>query len=192
MRSNRFAFAAGALALAASALTMGARAQQRSAQFFIEPLSDAKGQVGLGLALRKLTTVGTFMHTTGHAAPDRNRRRADPHGLGDAQFRGVPRGGGSDEVPGAAAAGSQAMAGQKAVSARRRRFRPIRRPRRTRRAGRPRWARWAAFARGPGFRGPSRRPGGCGGASPRRGGSPPPPPPPSPPPKTHRGPPPPP
>ena len=51
---------------------MGARAQQRSAQFFIEPLSDAKGQVGLGLALRKLTTVGTFMHTTAHPDDENN------------------------------------------------------------------------------------------------------------------------
>ena len=49
---NRFALAAGAFALAVSALTLGARAQQRSPQFFVEPLSDAKGQVGLGLALR--------------------------------------------------------------------------------------------------------------------------------------------
>ena len=42
------------------------------AQFFIEPLSDAKGQVGLGLALRKLTTVGTFMHTTAHPDDENN------------------------------------------------------------------------------------------------------------------------
>jgi hypothetical protein len=72
MRCNRFALAAGTLALAVSALTMGARAQQRSAQFFIEPLSDANGQVGLGLALRKLTTVGTFMHTTAHPDDENN------------------------------------------------------------------------------------------------------------------------
>jgi hypothetical protein len=72
MTRNRFVLAAGALALAVSALTMGARAQQRSAQFFIEPLSDARGQVGLGLALRKLTTVGTFMHTTAHPDDENN------------------------------------------------------------------------------------------------------------------------
>src|SRR6188508_2001037 len=69
---NRFALTAGVLALAVSALTLGARAQQRSPQFFIEPLSDAKGQVGLGLALRKLTTVGTFMHTTAHPDDENN------------------------------------------------------------------------------------------------------------------------
>jgi hypothetical protein len=72
MIRNRFALAAGALTLAVSALTMGTRAQQRSAQFFIEPLSDARGQVGLGLALRKLTTVGIFMHTTAHPDDENN------------------------------------------------------------------------------------------------------------------------
>ena len=35
-------------------------------------MSDAKGQVGLGLALRKLTTVGTFMHTTAHPDDENN------------------------------------------------------------------------------------------------------------------------
>ena len=72
MRGNRFALAAGALALAVAALTNGARAQQRSPQFFVEPLADAKGQVGLGLALRRLTTVGTFMHTTAHPDDENN------------------------------------------------------------------------------------------------------------------------
>ncbi|HMC78032.1 MAG TPA: PIG-L family deacetylase [Vicinamibacterales bacterium] len=72
MRFNRFVFAAAALALATSALTMATRAQQRSPQFFVEPLSDANGQVGLGLALRKLTTVGTFMHTTAHPDDENN------------------------------------------------------------------------------------------------------------------------
>ena len=61
-----------ALSLVAAALAMGARAQQRSSQFTIEPLSDARGQVGLGLALRKLTTVGTFMHTTAHPDDENN------------------------------------------------------------------------------------------------------------------------
>ena len=60
------------LALAIVALTMVARAQQRPAQFYIEPLSDAKGQVGLGLALRRLTSVGTFMHTTAHPDDENN------------------------------------------------------------------------------------------------------------------------
>ena len=72
MRGKRFALAAGALALAVAALTNGARAQQRSPQFFVEPLSDAKGQIGLGLALRRLTTVGTFMHTTAHPDDENN------------------------------------------------------------------------------------------------------------------------
>src|SRR5215510_3131371 len=72
MRRHAFTLTAGALALAVSALTMGTRAQQRSAQFFVEPLSDAKGQVGLGLALRRLTTVGTFMHTTAHPDDENN------------------------------------------------------------------------------------------------------------------------
>jgi hypothetical protein len=69
---NGFALAAGALALAVSALTLGARAQQRASQFSVEPLSDARGSVGLGLALRRLTTVGTFMHTTAHPDDENN------------------------------------------------------------------------------------------------------------------------
>jgi hypothetical protein len=63
---------AAIFALAVSALTLGARAQQRSPQYFVEPLADAKGQVGLGLALRRLTTVGTFMHTTAHPDDENN------------------------------------------------------------------------------------------------------------------------
>src|SRR3954469_17660021 len=72
MRFDRFAVSAALLALLVSALSFGARAQQRSPQFFVEPLSDANGQVGLGLALRKLTTVGTFMHTTAHPDDENN------------------------------------------------------------------------------------------------------------------------
>ena len=72
MKGIRFIAAASVLAAATASLTFGARAQQRSAQFFVEPLSDAKGQVGLGLALRKLTTVGTFMHTTAHPDDENN------------------------------------------------------------------------------------------------------------------------
>src|SRR5262245_21643391 len=72
MLRSRAAGMAAVLALAIGALAMGARAQQRSAQFFIEPLSDARGQVGLGLALRKLTNVGTFMHTTAHPDDENN------------------------------------------------------------------------------------------------------------------------
>ncbi|HET7698622.1 MAG TPA: PIG-L family deacetylase [Vicinamibacterales bacterium] len=66
MKAPRSVLASGVLALSVSALAFGARAQQRSPQFFVEPLTDARGQVGLGLALRRLTTVGTFMHTTAH------------------------------------------------------------------------------------------------------------------------------
>jgi LmbE family N-acetylglucosaminyl deacetylase len=72
MRRHIFNLTAGVLALTVATLTMGARAQQRSPQFFIEPLSDAKGQVGLGLALRRLTTVGSFMHTTAHPDDENN------------------------------------------------------------------------------------------------------------------------
>jgi len=72
MTRKSFTGLLAALSLAASALTIGARAQQRSPEFFVEPLSDAKGQVGLGLALRKLTTVGTFMHTTAHPDDENN------------------------------------------------------------------------------------------------------------------------
>ena len=74
MTFKRFAGILCLLGLASlpAVLTMAVRAQQRSAQFFIEPLSDAKGQVGLGLALRKLTTVGTFMHTTAHPDDENN------------------------------------------------------------------------------------------------------------------------
>ena len=72
MNRRSFTGLLAALTLGVVALTSGARAQQRSAQFFIEPLSDARGQVGLGLALRKLTTVGTFMHTTAHPDDENN------------------------------------------------------------------------------------------------------------------------
>ena len=72
MNRRSFTGILAALSLVVTALAIGARAQQRSAQFFIEPLSDAKGQVGLGLALRKLTTVGTFMHTTAHPDDENN------------------------------------------------------------------------------------------------------------------------
>jgi hypothetical protein len=101
MRSNRFGFAAGALALAVSALTWGARAQQRSPQFFIEPLSDSKGQVGLGLALRKLTTVGTFMHTTAHPDDENNAvlaLYARGHGMRVALLTATRGDGGQNEI----------------------------------------------------------------------------------------------
>ena len=69
---HRFALTAGALTLTVAALTFNAGAQQRAPQFAVESLSDARGQVGLGLALRRLTTVGTFMHTTAHPDDENN------------------------------------------------------------------------------------------------------------------------
>src|SRR6185369_12809975 len=90
-----------ALSLAASALTIGARAQQRSSQFFIEPLSDAKGQTGLGLALRRLTTVGTFMHTTAHPDDENNAvlaLYARGHGMRVALVTATRGDGGQNEI----------------------------------------------------------------------------------------------
>src|SRR5215213_1038049 len=101
MTSNRFALAAGALTLAVAALTGGARAQQRAPQFFIEPLSDAKGQVGLGLALRRLTTVGTFMHTTAHPDDENNGILAlysRGHGMRVALLTATRGDGGQNEI----------------------------------------------------------------------------------------------
>src|SRR6188508_3588254 len=101
MVRNRFTLAAAALTLAVSALTLGARAQQRSPQFFIEPLSDAKGQVGLGLALRKLTTVGTFMHTTAHPDDENNgvlALHARGHGMRVALLTATRGDGGQNEI----------------------------------------------------------------------------------------------
>ena len=101
MKNNRFALAAGALTLAVSALTLGLRAQQRSPQFFIESLSDAKGQVGLGLALRKLTTVGTFMHTTAHPDDENNgilALYARGHGMRVALLTATRGDGGQNEI----------------------------------------------------------------------------------------------
>src|SRR5258708_7677973 len=77
----------------------------------------------------------------GHAAADRHRRRATPHGVGDAQLRGLQRRRGSGEVCGTAGAGAASVAGEEAVSAGRRRLRRIRglrRAGRARRGGRPR------------------------------------------------------
>jgi hypothetical protein len=101
MKANRFALTAGALALAVSALTLGIRAQQRSFQFAVEPLSDAKGQVGLGLALRKLTTVGTFMHTTAHPDDENNgilALYARGHGMRVALLTATRGDGGQNEI----------------------------------------------------------------------------------------------
>ncbi len=98
---NRFALTVGALALAVSALTLGARAQQRSPQFFVEPLSDAKGQIGLGLALRRLTTVGTFMHTTAHPDDENNgilALYARGHGMRVALLTATRGDGGQNEI----------------------------------------------------------------------------------------------
>nr|AAP58541.1 hypothetical protein [uncultured Acidobacteriota bacterium] len=72
MTRRRYTGLLAALSLSVAALTIGTGAQQRSPQYFVEPLSDARGQVGLGLALRKLSTVGTFMHTTAHPDDENN------------------------------------------------------------------------------------------------------------------------
>ena len=101
MKHNKFALVAGTLALAVSALTLGAGAQSRSPQFSIEPLSDAKGQVGLGLALRKLTTVGTFMHTTAHPDDENNgvlALYARGHGMRVALLTATRGDGGQNEI----------------------------------------------------------------------------------------------
>jgi hypothetical protein len=98
---RRFALSAGVLTLAVSALTFGARAQQRSPQFFVEPLSDARGQVGLGLALRRLTTVGTFMHTTAHPDDENNgilALYARGHGMRVALLTATRGDGGQNEI----------------------------------------------------------------------------------------------
>lgn len=46
--------------------------QQRSPRFAVGPLSDANGHVGLGLALRRLTTAGTLMNATAHPDDENN------------------------------------------------------------------------------------------------------------------------
>jgi GlcNAc-PI de-N-acetylase len=71
MPFHRSAIAAAALGVAC---TLGSvpSAQQRPRQFFVPPLSDATGEMGVGLALRTLATVGTFMHTTAHPDDENN------------------------------------------------------------------------------------------------------------------------
>ena len=98
---NRFGLGAALFALTVSTLAFGARAQQRSPQFIIEPLSDAKGQVGLGLALRRLTTVGTFMHTTAHPDDENNAvlaLYARGHGMRVALLTATRGDGGQNEI----------------------------------------------------------------------------------------------
>lgn len=101
MARTRLALAFGLLTLATTALGLAARAQQRSPQFFVEPLSDAKGQVGLGLALRRLTTVGTFMHTTAHPDDENNgilALYARGHGMRVALLTATRGDGGQNEI----------------------------------------------------------------------------------------------
>src|SRR5688500_9327470 len=101
MVRNRLALTAGTLALAAATLSLGIRAQQRSFQFAVEPLSDAKGQVALGLALRKLSTVGTFMHTTAHPDDENNgilALYARGHGMRVALLTATRGDGGQNEI----------------------------------------------------------------------------------------------
>ena len=100
-QSSRFGLSAGILSLAVCALTFGATAQQRSPQFFVEPLADARGQVGLGLALRRLTTVGTFMHTTAHPDDENNgilALYARGHGMRVALLTATRGDGGQNEI----------------------------------------------------------------------------------------------
>ena len=54
-----------------------------AAQFRVAPLSDEAGQVGLGLLLRRLGTVGVFMMATAHPDDENNSLLARyGHGLG--------------------------------------------------------------------------------------------------------------
>src|SRR5688500_972466 len=101
MVRNRLALTAGTLALAAATLSLGIRAQQRSFQCAVEPLSDAKGQVALGLALRKLSTVSTFMHTTAHPDDENNgilALYARGHGMRVALLTATRGDGGQNEI----------------------------------------------------------------------------------------------
>ncbi len=72
MRMRRSVVGAVLVCVTAVAGALGIGAQLRAPQFSVDPLSDATGHVGLGLALRKLTTVGTFMHTTAHPDDENN------------------------------------------------------------------------------------------------------------------------
>jgi hypothetical protein len=48
------------------------RAQQRTPQYQVEAVGDRTGAAGLSLALRKLGTVGSLMHTTAHPDDENN------------------------------------------------------------------------------------------------------------------------
>jgi LmbE family N-acetylglucosaminyl deacetylase len=61
---------AAAVAIAAGYLSAGA--QQRSAQYRVEPLSDLQGTPALTLMLRQLGTAGTLMQTTAHPDDENN------------------------------------------------------------------------------------------------------------------------
>src|SRR5215203_119970 len=69
MRIHRLLIAA-AVAAGVGYLPLGA--QQRSAQYRVEPLSDLAGAPALTLALRKLNSVGTLMQTTAHPDDENN------------------------------------------------------------------------------------------------------------------------
>ncbi|MEO5895128.1 MAG: PIG-L family deacetylase [Vicinamibacterales bacterium] len=69
MRVHRFLLAA-VVAAGVGYLPLGA--QQRSAQYRVEPLSDLAGAPALTLALRKLNSVGTLMQTTAHPDDENN------------------------------------------------------------------------------------------------------------------------
>ena len=50
----------------------GAAAQHRTPQYRVPPIGDLSGAPALSLALRKLSTVGTLMHTTAHPDDENN------------------------------------------------------------------------------------------------------------------------
>ena len=75
MKINRWLVVAIAVAGAVDSAGMATRgdgAQQRTAQYRIEPLADLAGAPGLSLALRKLNTIGTLMQATAHPDDENN------------------------------------------------------------------------------------------------------------------------
>ncbi len=60
------------LAAAALAAGVAAGAQERAPQYRIQPLMDLTGAPGVSLAVRRLSTTGTFMHTAAHPDDENN------------------------------------------------------------------------------------------------------------------------
>jgi LmbE family N-acetylglucosaminyl deacetylase len=71
-RMTRGRFLALMVATFFSTLSLSTRAQQRAAQYRIEPLGDPTGVPALSLALRQLASVGTLMQTTAHPDDENN------------------------------------------------------------------------------------------------------------------------